>query len=93
VANRLRWDAATFLGSPPEQKAFLKPDTRKLTKTTWAEIYLFGVPEDDGNWIQCSYGEGDDVTLARRIDDRLRRCTVTYKKENSKNVSVDVTCK
>lgn len=93
VSEILRWDAATFLGSAPERKAFLKPETHKLTRATWSEIYVVGTPDADGNWIQCSYGEGGDITLAKRIDDSVRQCTVTYKKESNKDVPIDVTCR
>lgn len=58
VANRLRWDAATFLGSPPEQKIFLKPDTRKLTKATWARFTCLAFPRRMGTGFNVRTGKG-----------------------------------
>lgn len=74
-------------------KAYLAPDSYKKNKKMWVDRFLLGQPDTDGNWISCNYGDGNAVMLAKRIDDNIRECTVTYSKRGTARPLIDIACK
>jgi len=95
--RRLPLDAAGFMAGAPATKTDLKPySTEKHGRnliSTWKFDPDF-ISESDGLWLVCSYGEGGELTLSRRISSQFVDCSVTYaeKKANTDRV-IRIACK
>jgi hypothetical protein len=94
VRAALRLSSAEPMVGPPSERGFLKPSFSKSTKNggidKWTE--LDGAVEG-GKWIACSYGGNREVILARQIDDKIKECTVEYRRETGGVFVVTIDCK
>jgi hypothetical protein len=87
VASPLFLSSAGAMAGPPE--------TWKKGKTEWSTTYdLDGAGFAAGKWMECRYGEYDEVTLSKRLDDRTKSCTVHFSKgEKAGQRTVKIHCK
>lgn len=72
--------AAAPMNGPPEKLGELSDFTQKRGKNEWTYTYKLDGKFPDGKWLACTYGESDQVTLSKRIDDEIEACTFTYRK-------------
>jgi hypothetical protein len=96
VASPLFLSSAGAMAGPPEKRAILMGDTTwKKGKTEWSTTYdLDGAGFAAGKWMECRYGEYDEVTLSKRLDDRTKSCTVHFSKgEKAGQRTVKIHCK
>ncbi len=96
VASPLFLSSAGATAGPPERRAILMGNsTWRKGKTEWSTTYdLDGTGFSEGKWIECRYGEYDQVSLSKRLDDSIRSCTVRISKgEKVGQQDVRITCK
>lgn len=72
--------AAAPMNGPPEKLGELSDFTQKRGKHEWTYTYKLDGKFPDGKWLACTYGESDQVTLSKRLDDGVETCTFTYRK-------------
>ena len=65
---------------PPERRGDLVPSGGHQGKGTWSSTYAFEGSYPEGKWLQCSYGQTNQLTLSRRLPDSVTACTFTYRK-------------
>ena len=69
--------AGMSAGPPSSQQARAGKELRR-DKEVVSTAYGFD-PDSRPNhvWLDCRYGEGGDVIISRRLDERTRECTIT----------------
>lgn len=80
IASSLYLNSAAPIDGPPQRKGELVPTAERKAKGQTIFAYQLQGPFPDGKWLQCSYGEYGQVALARRMDDSIGSCEVSYKK-------------
>lgn len=79
VARPLYLSAAAPIDGPPERRGELADFEERKNKQQTTYTYRFEGAYPDGKWLECSYGEYGQVTLSRRMDDRVQKCEFTYR--------------
>jgi hypothetical protein len=80
VASPLYLHAAAPMSGPPEMKGDLADFKETHGKGEWAYTYSLDGTFTDGKWLQCTYGEYNQVTLSTRLPDETRECKFIYRK-------------
>ncbi|MBB3118644.1 STY0301 family protein [Pseudoduganella violacea] len=91
IARPLYLHAAAPIDGPPERRGQLADYEERQSKHATTYIYKFEGAYPEGKWLQCSYGEYGQVTLSRRIDDRIQKCELTYRsgaKAGQKDINI-----
>lgn len=95
VASPLYLSSAGAMAGPPEQRAILMGETTvSKNKIEWSTTYdLAGGGFSAGKWMECRYGEYDQVSLSRRLDDSTKSCVIHISKgEKAGQKAVKITC-
>ncbi|WP_371871673.1 STY0301 family protein [Pseudoduganella violacea] len=71
---------AAPMSGPPEELGELAEFSQKREKGVWIYTYQLDAPFPAGKWLACTYGESDQVTLGKRLDDNTRVCSFRYQK-------------
>lgn len=79
IASPLYLSSAAPVDGPPQRKGELVPTAQRKAKGRTIFVYQLDGTFPEGKWLQCSYGEHGQVTLSKRIDDRVGRCEVSYR--------------
>ena len=75
--SRLRLNSIGFSSGPPNELAFLQPQTVVREKNaTRVTTFLEGGPKEKF-WVNCTY-EGRIVKLAKKLPSDLKKCVVRY---------------
>ena len=85
------WVNAEFSDGPPEETAWLAPDTTQRRGKAMTNIWTFAGGGDRGTWLTCAY-QGTSMVLAKRLPDRTRRCEVRYDTSVSPPLATAVLC-
>lgn len=64
---------------PPEELGELADFSQKREKGAWIYTYRLDYPFPAGKWLACLYGESDQVTLGKKLDDSVKVCSFTYR--------------
>ncbi|WP_043481145.1 STY0301 family protein [Janthinobacterium sp. HH01] len=72
--------SAAPITGPPETRGHLKEDSASQRHGIWTYTYNLDGPYPNGKWMQCGYGEHDEMTLSKRIADHISVCVITYNK-------------
>lgn len=80
VASPLYLHAAAPMNGPPAMKGDLVDFQETRGKAEWSYTYSLDGDFRDGKWLQCTYGEHNQVTLSRRLPDDTKECKFIYKK-------------
>jgi hypothetical protein len=80
VAAPLYLHAAAPMSGPPDMKGDLADFKETRGKGEWSYTYSLDGTFADGKWLQCTYGEYNQLTLSRRLPDETRECKLTYRK-------------
>ena len=80
IASPLYLNSAAPVDGPPQGRGELVPTAERKAKGQTIFAYQLEGTFPEGKWLQCSYGEYGQVALAKRMDDSVRRCEVSYKK-------------
>lgn len=65
---------------PPERLGILRGEDGPRTKTSWVQKYSLEGPYPDGKWLRCDYGAMGEVSVATRLPDDIKQCSVIGKK-------------
>jgi hypothetical protein len=68
-------DAAPADG-PPERLGILRGEEEKRSDGKWRRKYSLSGRYPEGKWLRCDYGALGEVSLALRLPDALKECTV-----------------
>jgi hypothetical protein len=77
VSSPLYLSNAAPADGPPERLGVLRGHGTTKTRTGWMEKYSLEGPYPEGKWLRCDYGSFGAVSLAKRLPDEIRECTVT----------------
>ncbi|MYM70248.1 hypothetical protein GTP45_26080 [Pseudoduganella sp. FT55W] len=80
VASPMYLHAAAPMAGPPEMKGDLADFKETRSKGTWSYTYSLDGAFPEGKWLQCTYGEHNQVTLSRQLPDDTQECKFTYSK-------------
>lgn len=80
VSSPLYLSGAAPADGPPERLGILRGEAGRTTPTSWTRTYSLEGPYPEGKWLRCDYGGFGEVSLARRLPDQIRACTVTGRK-------------
>ncbi|MRW92527.1 hypothetical protein GJ699_21235 [Duganella sp. FT80W] len=80
VASPLYLHAAAPMDGPPEMKGELAEFKETRGKNEWSYSYALDGAFPNGKWLQCTYGEHNQVTLSRRLPDEIQACKFVYRK-------------
>jgi hypothetical protein len=80
VTAPLYLHSAAPLYGPPEARGSIADFTSHPGNPEWSYHYRLEGNFADGKWIQCAYGENNEVTFSKRIEDNTEECTFTYRK-------------
>src|SRR5665647_3450789 len=80
IASPIYLHSAGMASGPPGAFANLRGEaTVHKNKNEWSKTFKLDGEHPYGNWIECGYGEYNQIKLSRRIDDRAKECTMTYR--------------
>jgi hypothetical protein len=80
VASPLYLHGAAPMSGPPEKLGELSDFKQKRGKNDWTYTYQLDGKFPDGKWLACTYGESDQVTLSKKLDDGVQTCAFSYRK-------------
>ncbi len=82
VASPIYLHSAGMAGASPEKLVALVGHSkgRPGKSAEWSTTYTLEGPYPDGKWMECGYGEFNQIILSKRLKDDTQECTVTYRK-------------
>jgi hypothetical protein len=80
AASPLYLHGAAPMSGPPEKLGELSDFKQKRGKNEWTYTYQLDGKFSDGKWLACTYGESDQLTLSKKLDDGIQVCAFTYRK-------------
>lgn len=87
----LKLNSAAPTGGPPELHADLAQFTTKRNKTVRIDTYDLSPPHPGGVWMKCGYGASNEITLHKRLNDKVTQCTIT---QNTASLSeIEIVCR
>jgi hypothetical protein len=95
IEGPLYLHSATISEGPPGSFAQLRGEDRNLPGKPAITSYTFGaLSVEQGKWLDCHYGKGAEVTLSRRLDDKVNECVITnLKRDPAERQAVTILCK
>lgn len=94
IASPLYLHSAAPMSGPPEMRGDLADFSERRTKHEWSYTYHLKGSFPGGKWLQCGYGEYNQVTLSQRLRDDVQRCTFTYRKgEKAGQYEIRIDCR
>lgn len=85
------WVNAEFADGPPEDLAWLAPDSTLRKGNTFTNVWTFG-QTGRGTFISCAYA-GTSVELVARLPDGIKRCEIRYGGPASAPEAKAISCK
>ncbi|TFW26534.1 STY0301 family protein [Duganella callida] len=80
VGSPMYLSGAAPADGPPERLGILRGDDGARNRTTWTQHYELAGSYPEGKWLRCDYGAMGEVSLAMRLPDSIKQCTVTGRK-------------
>jgi len=94
VGSPLYLSGAAPADGPPDRLGILRGEDGIRIKSTWTQKYSLGGRYPEGKWLRCDYGAMGEVSLAMRLPDELKECTVVGKKgEHAGEYEFEISCK
>jgi hypothetical protein len=95
IESPLQLYAAGMSAGPPGSVPALPGRETHRDKEQVSTAYGFD-PDSRPNhvWLNCTYGQGGEISVSRRLDERTRECTVTqFKPVPGEPRKIDMACK
>lgn len=93
IALPLYLSGAAPADGPPERLGVLRERTATKSKKGWTQKYALDGGFPEGKWLRCDYGPFGEMSLAKRLPDETRECTVTGSKgEHAGENKVEIRC-
>ncbi|MBS0640196.1 MAG: hypothetical protein JSS43_10010 [Proteobacteria bacterium] len=86
-----RWVNAEFADGPPEEMAWLAPDSSQRKGNGFTNVWTFG-QTGRGTWISCAY-DGTSVELTARLPDTVKRCEIRFEGPTTAPVAKALSCR
>jgi len=94
VASPIYLNSAAPADGPPERLGVLRGDEEKTMTSGWSHRYALAGPYPEGKWLRCDYGTLGEFSLAKRLPDDVRECTVSGRKgEHAGENLVEILCR
>jgi len=94
VAAPLYLHGAAPMSGPPDQLGELAGFKQSRINGGVVHTYQLDGKFPEGKWLACTYGESDQIKLAKRLADGTNSCTFIYRKgEFVGQVHVAISCK
>lgn len=94
ISSPLYLSGAAPADGPPERLGILREDDFTKTKAGWTRKYSLIGQYPEGKWLRCDYGSLGEMSLAKRLPDEIKECTVTGKKgDHAGEMLVQVRCR
>jgi hypothetical protein len=95
ITSPLYLHNAAPIAGPPERLGRMIGKTIRKTKDEWIDEYVsLDAPFPEGVWFSCDYGEGNEFSLARKLEAGTTSCVVHGRKgEKAGQYMFDVRCK
>ncbi|USX25619.1 hypothetical protein NHH73_24050 [Oxalobacteraceae bacterium OTU3CINTB1] len=85
---------AALMDGPPEKLGELSDYKQSSRKHELVYTYQLDGKFPHGKWLSCTYGESDQVTLARQLPDDTNACVITSRKgEHVGQNDIKIDCK
>jgi hypothetical protein len=84
------WDNAEFSDGPPEEQAWLAPDSSRHDSRTLTNRWQFA-KESNGIWLSCDY-LGTSMTVALPLSKSVSGCEVIYDNSVTPPRATNVAC-
>jgi hypothetical protein len=83
-----RWVSAQFSDGPPNEQAWLAPDTTRKNGSSFINVWRLS----PGTWLACGY-TGTSLVAAIRLPDSVHKCEVRYDANVSPLAATSVDCR
>jgi hypothetical protein len=95
ISSPLFLHSAGPIAGPPERLGQMVGETTRKTKTeSTVEYHSLDAPYPEGVWFSCDYGEGNEFSIAKKLDAGIKSCVVKYKKgDKAGQNDLDIKCK
>lgn len=94
VGGPLYLNSAAPADGPPERLGVLRGRDGKSSRGSWTNYYSLEGRYPEGKWLRCDYGMLHEVSLAMRLPDDIKECTVMGKKgQHAGENELVITCK
>jgi hypothetical protein len=94
VGSPLYLSDAAAADGPPERLGILRGEEGKRSNGKWTRKYSLSGRYPEGKWLRCDYGALGEISLAVRLPDELKECTVIGKRGNhAGEAEVEILCK
>ena len=77
ISSPLYLSSAAPADGPPERLGVLRENASRKTQSGWMQKYSLDGNYPEGKWLRCDYGSFGEVSLAKRLPDEIRECTIT----------------
>ena len=85
------WVNAQFSDGPPNEQAWLAPESSRTSGKTLTNLWRF-VANQSGTWLSCGY-TGTSIVAAFRLPDTVRSCEVRYDTAFSPPAATAIDCR
>ena len=95
ISSPLYLHSAAPIAGPPERLGRMVGRTINRRKGEWMVEYdSLDAPFPEGIWFSCDYGEGNEFSIAKKLDAGIKSCVVHGKKgEKAGQNSLEINCK
>lgn len=91
AAPKHAWTNVQFYDGPPNEQAWLAPDSTKKSGKTFTNVWTFG-QTPGATWISCYY-TGTSVILSYRLPATTQSCSVRYDATMSPEPATAIDCR
>lgn len=93
ISSPLFLSGAAPADGPPERLGVLREKTATKTRAGKTQKDVLEGRYPEGKWLRCDYGSSGEMSLAKRLSDDTRECTVTARKgEHAGENMIEVQC-
>lgn len=95
ISSPLYLHSAAPIAGPPERLGRMVGRTINRPKGEWTVVYdALDAPFPEGVWFSCDYGEGNEFSIAKKLDVGIKSCVVHGKKGGKAGQNtLDIKCK
>ncbi len=86
-----KWVNAEFADGPPEDMAWLAPDSSQRKGNGFVNVWTFGTTSR-GTYVSCAYA-GTSVELVIRLPDSIKRCEVRFAGPGNASEAQAISCR
>lgn len=95
IASPLYLHSAAPIFGPPERLGrIIGRTTKRPNGESTVQYDDLDSPPPEGVWFSCDYGDGNQFSIAKKLDAGIKSCVVKYRKgEKAGQKDLDIKCK